>query len=70
AAWTDFVETFGPINLTKVSTSEDEATGEVHETHRRPNLSPFLDDPDCWLVASIEIYDLETNSAKPGPIFT
>ncbi|WP_163454626.1 hypothetical protein, partial [Escherichia coli] len=30
----------------------------------------FLDDPDCWLVASIEIYDLETNSAKPGPIFT
>ena len=24
----------------------------------------------CWLVASIEDYDLETNTAKPGPIFT
>ena len=28
------------------------------------------DDPDCWLVASIEDYDLESNTAKPGPIFT
>ena len=42
----------------------------MRETHRRPNLAPFLDDPDCWLVASIEDYDLETNTAKPGPIFT
>ncbi|MGY6706699.1 MAG: helicase-related protein, partial [Rhizobiaceae bacterium] len=33
-------------------------------------LQPFLDDPDCWLVASIEDYDLETNTAKPGPIFS
>jgi hypothetical protein len=42
----------------------------VRETHRRPNLQPFLDDPDCWLVASIEDYDLETDTARPGPIFT
>jgi N12 class adenine-specific DNA methylase len=38
----------------------------VRETHRRPNLQPFLDDPDCWLVASIEDYDLETDTARPG----
>ena len=69
-AWGSFVRDFGPINHTNVSTSEDEATGEVRETHRRPNLQPFLDDPDCWLVASIEDYDLETDTAKPGPIFT
>ncbi len=50
--------------------TEDEETAEVRETHRRPNIQPFLDDPDCWLVASIEDYDLETNTAKPGPIFT
>jgi N12 class adenine-specific DNA methylase/adenine-specific DNA methylase len=69
-AWSNFVREFGPINFTTVSTTEDEETGDVRETHRRPNLQPFLDDPDCWLVASIEDYDLETNTAKPGPVFT
>jgi N12 class adenine-specific DNA methylase/adenine-specific DNA methylase len=68
-AWSNFVRAFGPINTTVVSTSEDPETGEVRETHRRPNLQPFLDDPDCWLVASIEDYDLETDTARPGPIF-
>ncbi len=61
---------FGPIKHTTVSISEDEESGEIRETHRRSNLKPFLDDPDCWLVASIEDYDLETDKAKPGPIFT
>lgn len=69
-AWSSFVRDFGPINTTVVSSVEDEETGEVRETHRRPNLAPFADDPDCWLVASIEDYDLESNAAKPGPIFT
>ncbi|WP_223568932.1 lactate dehydrogenase [Agrobacterium tumefaciens] len=69
-AWSSFVRDFGPINHTTVSISEDAETGEVKETHRRPNLAPFLDDPDCWLVASIEDYDLETDTARPGPIFT
>jgi N12 class adenine-specific DNA methylase/adenine-specific DNA methylase len=69
-AWSNFVRDFGPINFTTVSLAEDEETGEVRETHRRPNIQPFVDDPDCWLVASIEDYDLETNTAKPGPIFT
>jgi N12 class adenine-specific DNA methylase/adenine-specific DNA methylase len=69
-AWSSFVRDFGPINHTTVSISEDEESGEVRETHRRPNLQPFLDDPDCWLVASIEDYDLDTDTAKPGPIFS
>jgi N12 class adenine-specific DNA methylase len=69
-AWSNFVRSFGPINTTVVSTTEDEETGEVRETHRRPNLQPFLDDPDCWLVASIEDYDLESDTARPGAIFT
>ena len=69
-AWSSFVRDFGPINFTTVSLAEDEETGEVRETHRRPNIQPFLDDPDCWLVASIEDHDLETNTAKPGPLFT
>ncbi|AMS45383.1 helicase-related protein [Aminobacter aminovorans] len=69
-AWSNFVREFGPINFTTVSTTEDDETGDVRETHRRPNISPFLDDPDCWLVASIEDFDIETNTAKPGPLFT
>jgi hypothetical protein len=69
-AWSSFVRDFGPINTTVVSSVEDEETGEVRETHRRTNLAPFADDPDCWLVASIEDDDLESNSAKPGAIFT
>jgi len=68
-AWSAFVRDFGPINHTTVSVQEDPETGEVKETHRQPNLLPFRDDPDCWLVASIEDYDLETDTAKPGPIF-
>ncbi|NSY14918.1 DEAD/DEAH box helicase family protein [Agrobacterium vitis] len=68
-AWSSFVRDFGPINHTTVSIQEDAETAEVRETHRRPNLQPFLDDPDCWLVASIEDYNLETDTAKPGPIF-
>lgn len=69
-AWSSFVRDFGSINHTTVSISDDAETGEIRETHRRPNLQPFLDDPDCWLVASIENYDLDTDTAKPGPIFT
>src|SRR5206468_10596297 len=68
-AWSSFVRDFGPINTTVVSSLEDEETGEVRETHRRPNLAPFADDPDCWLVASIEDYDLESGLARMGPIF-
>ncbi len=68
-AWSSFVRDFGPINHTTVSIQEDAETGEVKETYRQPNLAPFRDDPDCWLVASIEDYDLETDTAKPGPIF-
>ncbi|KQV83416.1 DEAD/DEAH box helicase family protein [Rhizobium sp. Root1220] len=68
-AWSAFVRDFGPINHTTVSVQEDPETGEVKETHRQPNLLPFRDDPDCWLVALIEDYDLETDTAKPGPIF-
>jgi N12 class adenine-specific DNA methylase/adenine-specific DNA methylase len=69
-AWSSFVRDFGPINHTVISVTGNDDTGEVKETHRQPNLLPFRDDPDCWLVASIEDYDLETDTARPGPIFS
>src|SRR5208337_4870585 len=64
-----FKREFGPINLTTISETSG-PDGEVRETVRRPNLQPFLDDPDVWLVASIEDYDIETGKARQGPIFT
>ena len=64
-----FKREFGPINLTTISETSG-PNGEVRETVRRPNLQPFLDDPDVWLVASIEDYDVETGVVRSGPIFT
>jgi N12 class adenine-specific DNA methylase/adenine-specific DNA methylase len=69
-AYGSFVRAFGPINLTTTSRSTDEVTGAITETQRRPNLAPFSDDPDCWLVASIEDYDPESGTVKKGPIFS
>ncbi len=69
-AYGAFVRTFGPINLTTTTRSTDAETGAVTETQRRPNLAPFADDPDCWLVASIEDYDPESCTAKKGPVFS
>ena len=69
-AYGAFVRAFGPINATITSRSVDPATGEPRETQRRPNLQPFQDDPDCWLVASIEDYDVDTGVARRGPVFT
>ena len=48
----------------------DATTGEATEVRRRPNLQPFLDDPDCWLVSSVEEYDEESGTARMGPVFT
>ena len=68
-AYSTFIRYFGPINHTVVSVTTDPETGEERETHRRPNLAPFADDPDCWLVASIEDYDQESGLARKGAIF-
>jgi N12 class adenine-specific DNA methylase/predicted RNA methylase len=69
-AHTKFVRNFGPINKTEITTITDEDTGQTREMVRRPNLAPFADDPDVWLVASIEDYDQETGKARHGAIFT
>ena len=68
-AYAGLVRYFGPINHTVITVTTDAETGEEREIHRRPNLGPFGDDPDCWLVASIEDYDLESGLARMGPVF-
>jgi N12 class adenine-specific DNA methylase/adenine-specific DNA methylase len=68
-AYSNFIRYYGPINHTVVTILKDPETGEEREVHRRPNLAHFANDPDCWLVASIEDCDLETGIARKGPIF-
>ncbi len=68
-AYAAFLRYFGPISHTVVTVTTEPETGEEREIHRRPNLAPFADDPDCWLVASIEDYDLESGLARMGPVF-
>ena len=68
-AYAAFRRKFGPINQAKVISGMD-AMGRARESVRRPNLQPFVDDPDVWLVASVEDYDLVTDTATPGAIFT
>ena len=69
-AYSGFVRQFGPINLTSATESVDPTSGATRESVRYPNLQPFADDPDVWLVASIESYDLDSGRATCGPIFT
>ncbi len=73
-AYDRFVLSHGPINLTVYPASSD-AREEADDADqkgspRTPNLSPFLDDPDAYLVSSIEIYNEETGEARKGPIFS
>lgn len=63
-----FVKKHGPINKTTVSESVDKK-GRERVTRRMPNLRAFEEDPDAWLVASIEDYDEEKDKAKKAPIF-
>lgn len=65
-----FTKKHGPINRTVTTIRTDPQTGAEREYQRRPNLQPFLDDPDVWLVASIEIYDEASDAGTPGAIFT
>ena len=70
AQYRQFTRKYGPINRTITSIRTDPETGAEKEYQRRPNLQPFLDDPDVWLVASIEAYDEISDVGVPGPIFS
>jgi N12 class adenine-specific DNA methylase len=62
-AYDRFVASFGSINKTTITTSEDGTT-----IRRMPNLVKFKDDPDAMLVMSLEHYDEETGRATKAAI--
>ena len=70
-AYRTFLNATGkPINDTVIVERTDATTGATTEHARQPVIAAFKGDPDCWLVASIEHYDAQTNTATRGPIFT
>lgn len=69
AHYRQFTKKHGPINRTVTNIRTDPETGAEREYQRRPNLQPFMDDPDVWLVASIEAYDEQTDTGTPAAIF-
>jgi N12 class adenine-specific DNA methylase len=61
-----FVTKFGPINYQ--SRTESKKTGKT--SVRYTNLQAFRQDPDAMLVAALEIYDEQTDTAEKAAIFS
>lgn len=62
---------YGPINRsTQARTGRhDPETGEEIMRRVRPRMGGFRDDPDWPLVAALEVFDDETQEARPAAIF-
>lgn len=66
-----FVARHGPINEMKViETKGKNKRGENIVITRFPQFSAIQEDPEAYLVASIEDYDAEKREAKKGRFFT
>lgn len=64
-----FVSQFGCVNREqRIETRRPD--GKPGVAVRRPNLQAFRSDPDWPLVAALEIYDAETDTAEKAAIFT
>lgn len=63
---------YGPINRYRTARTGrvDDETGEEIMRRIRPRMGGFRDDPDWPLVAALEVFDDETQQARPAAIFT
>jgi N12 class adenine-specific DNA methylase len=62
----------GPINRFSMAGTGrlDPETGEEIVRRLRPRMGGFRDDPDWPVVAALELFDDETQSARPAAVFT
>ncbi|MBK5224111.1 MAG: DEAD/DEAH box helicase family protein [Acidimicrobiia bacterium] len=67
-----YVRIYGPINRsTQARTGRrDPQTGTEVTRRLRPRMGGFRDDPDWPLVAALEVFDDDTQTARPAAIFT
>jgi N12 class adenine-specific DNA methylase len=67
-----YVRLYGPINRSSQARTgrRDEGTGAEIMRRVRPRMGGFRDDPDWPLVAALEVFDDDTQDARPAAIFS
>lgn len=67
-----YLRLYGPINRSSQARTGrvDPTTGAEVMRRVRPRMGGFRDDPDWPLVAALEVFDDETQQARPAAIFT
>jgi len=67
-----YLRLYGPINRSSQARTgrTDPATGTEIMRRVRPRMGGFRDDPDWPLVAALEVFDDESQQARPAAIFT
>ncbi len=72
AAYEAYRRNHGPLNRFRTARTgrSDPETGEEVLRRIRPRMGGFGDDPDWPLVAALEVFDDETQQARPAAIFT
>lgn len=71
-AYDSYRRAHGPLNRFKVARTgrTDPETGDEIVRRLRPRMGGFRDDPDWPLVAALEVFDDETQQARPAAMFT
>jgi len=66
-----YTRLYGPINRSSQARTgrRDPETGEEIMRSVRPRMGGFREDPDWPLVAALEVFDEETQEARPAAIF-
>ncbi|HEY2297797.1 MAG TPA: helicase-related protein [Jatrophihabitans sp.] len=72
ARYRHYIDRWGPLNRASVQELHggrpDPQIGQPELRLRRPDLAGFRSDPDYHAVMALEVYDVETGTAKPAPI--
>jgi N12 class adenine-specific DNA methylase len=66
-----YVRVYGPINRStqaRTGRRDPETGAEIHR-RVRPRMGGFREDPDWTLVAALEVFDEDTQEARPAAIF-
>ncbi|MFG1872122.1 DEAD/DEAH box helicase family protein [Micromonospora arborensis] len=69
-AYQRYARQFGALNRGEIGAGKPDEDGNATLVRRNPRMGGFRSDPDAALVFALEVYDQDTNEAKPAPILT